>query len=54
MDLFLFIINGTTMNFIRKVGRENFDFLCHIFQIWWLFRVLDISKTMSDGPNNSQ
>ena len=45
MDLALFVMFNKSMDFIRRLNRENFYFSSQSFQIWWLISGMEVRKT---------
>ena len=45
MDFSLFVMFNKSMDFIRRLNRENFYFSNQSFQIWWQISGTDIRKT---------
>ena len=45
MDLALFVMFNKSMNFIRRLNRENFYFSSQSFQIWWITSGTEVRKT---------
>ena len=45
MDFSLFVMFNKSMDFIRRLNRENFYFSNQSFQIWWQISGIEVRKT---------
>ena len=45
MDLDLFVMFNKSIDFVRRLNRENFYFSSQSFQIWWQISGIEVWKT---------